>query len=160
MIKSRTTYHPGSDYVSGQLLTKQSFREGCDINFIVRQHAQTGMFTHLNPIAPTYGDNSAAVDLQTSIQAVRDAQANFEQLPAAVRQAASHSPVQLLEMLGNEEAFAHLVDVGLPVHAPDPASPPGGGSVPPSGPPPSKAEPAPAPAAPPQPAAPAAAPPT
>lgn len=134
-IKNRNIYHPGPTYESGPLLTKQSFREACDINFIVKQHASTGVLTHLNPIQPTYGDNGPAIDLQASIQAVRDAQLEFDSLPAAVRQAAQNSPVQLLEMLGDEGAFQHLVEVGLPVDSPPPdlaGAPPGQVGPPPS----------------------------
>lgn len=113
-VKNRRTRYPNRAWVSGELLTKQSFREQCDINFIVKQHASTGLWAHLNPIAATYEDASGAVDLQQSIQAVRDAEAQFYSLPAAVRQAAQNSPVQFLEMLADQEAYDHLVSVGLP----------------------------------------------
>lgn len=147
IIKSRHSYFPGREYVPGELMTKQSFKEQCDINFIVKQHASTGLWSHLNPVAPTYGDVSGAVDLQGSIQAVRNAQADFGALPATVRALAANNPVQFLEMLGNEEAFAHLVAAGLPVEDRAPTLPPAAPPVPASPPspvgPPSPAESAP-----------------
>lgn len=145
IVKSRQEYLPGCDYKPGELMTKQSFKKECDINFIVKQHASTGVWSHLNPIAPTYGDVSEAVDLQGSIQAVRDAQAEFDALPATVRALAANNPVQFLHMLGNEDAFGALVAAGLPVEdrapAQPPAAPPGGSSSPPSGPPSQPADP-------------------
>lgn len=145
IIKSRNVYTPGPEFSPGELMTKQAFKEQCDINFIVKQHASTGVWSHLNPVAPTYGDNTGAEDLQGSIQAVRDAQAEFDALPATVRALAGNNPVQLLEMLGDEDAFAELVAVGLPVEdrapAQPPAAPPGGSPSPPSGPPSQPADP-------------------
>lgn len=37
-------------------LTRQSFKEQCDVNNIVRTFATTGVITHLARIAPEFGD--------------------------------------------------------------------------------------------------------
>lgn len=94
---------------------KQSFKDDCNINLIVKRHAQTGMWDHLANTTPTYGDNSAAVDLQVAFQSVKDAEEAFKQLPAAVRAVVNHDPVRFLEALSDEDDFAFLVDAGLPI---------------------------------------------
>lgn len=94
---------------------KQSFKDDCDINLIVKRHAQTGMWDHLANTTPTYGDNSAAVDLQEAFQSVKDAEEAFRQLPAEVRAVVNHDPVRFLEALSDEDDFAFLVDAGLPI---------------------------------------------
>lgn len=95
--------------------TKQSFKDECDVNVVVRNHAQTGMWAHLNPMAPTYGDFSLATELQKSMQLVSDAQDEFMELPAAVRSLCNNDPVELLSRLAIPTAAQALVDAGLPV---------------------------------------------
>ena len=94
---------------------KPSFKDDCDINLIVKRHASTGMWEHLAQTQPTYGDNSAAVDLGTAFQAVKDAEAAFLQLPAEVRAVVNHDPVLFLEALSDEMGFELMVEAGLPV---------------------------------------------
>lgn len=114
-VKCRNVYYPLSTEGGGEEITIQSERDNCDINLIVRRHAQTGMWTHLNPRQPHYGDFTGAKDLHAAIEQVREATENFAELPAAVRAAANNDPVQFLEMCADEAAFDHLVDEGLPV---------------------------------------------
>lgn len=113
--KDPTKYEPQSTPVGEISRTKQSMQEDCDINLIVKRHAQTGMWDHLNPIAPTYGDFTAAVDLQAAMAAADQAERQFMQLPAEVRAAAQNSPIELLNMLADEDGYQALVKAGLPV---------------------------------------------
>ena len=98
----------------GPSRTKQSFADDCNINLIVKRHAQRGLWDHLSPVAPRYGDFSKATDLQTAIELVTAAEEEFMQLPAAVRTLVDNDPVQLLNALADEDGFRDLVDAGLP----------------------------------------------
>lgn len=109
--RERETYDCGE--VS---MTKQSFKDECDVNVVVRNHAQTGMWSHLNPLNPTYGDYSLAINLQEAIALGQQADIDFAQLPAAVRAACNNNPVELLKHLADPAAAQVLIDLGLPLH--------------------------------------------
>lgn len=94
--------------------TKQSFRDDCDINLIVKRHASTGLWDHLNPTTPTYGDFSAAVELQSAMALVEAAHDAFDALPSAVRKVCDNNPVVMLENLAKPGAFHELVQAGMP----------------------------------------------
>lgn len=104
---------------TGPSLTKQSFKQECDVNFVVKNHAQTGMWAHLNPRAPTYGDFTMAVGLEAAMDLVEQAQADFDELPADVRAACKNDPVQLLQKLADPATAKVLVDLGLPLNVPE-----------------------------------------
>lgn len=103
----------------GPSRTKQDQKEDCDINLIVRRHAQTGFVNHVTRRVPTYGDVSEMVSLQDALEEVRAAQDEFEGLPAAVRAAALNDPVRFLELLASEEGVEVLRDAGLEFREPD-----------------------------------------
>lgn len=105
---------------TGPSLTKQSFKDECDVNVVVRNHAQTGMWAHLNPRSPTYGDFTLAVGLEAAMDLVDQAQSDFDELPADVRAACKNDPVQLLHQLADPVAAQTLVDLGLPLHKSEP----------------------------------------
>lgn len=97
------------------LMTKQSFKDECDVNVVVRNHAQTGMWTHLNPINPTYGNFALATDLQEALAMVEYSETEFSKLPAEVRSACNNNPVELLQRLAHPGDAQILVDLGLPI---------------------------------------------
>lgn len=95
--------------------TKQSFRDECDINRIMKRHAKTGLIDHLSTREPHYGDFSAAVDLHTAMEQVRAAQDDFAALPSEVRNLCLNDPEVLLRALASPEETAALFDAGLPM---------------------------------------------
>ena len=98
-----------------QKRTKQSFKDDCDINLIVRRHASTGMYAHLNPLTPSYGDFSGVVELQDAIALTRQSEADFAELPARVRAVCNNDPVVFLQEVHDPEGIQYLVDAGLPM---------------------------------------------
>lgn len=100
---------------TGPSKTIQSMRDDCDVNLIVKRHASTGLWSHLAPTEPIYGDFTQATDLQTAIERVDQAEASFMELPAAVRQRCLNDPVEFLKLIAAEDTFAELVKLGLPV---------------------------------------------
>ncbi|WNK14757.1 MAG: internal scaffolding protein [Microvirus sp.] len=99
----------------GELLTKQSEKDAADINLIVKTYGRTGAFANVNPIEPRYQDNTGVVDLVDAYQLVREAQDQFDSLPAEVRALADNNPIRFAEMLTDEGAVAALKAVGLPI---------------------------------------------
>lgn len=103
----------------GPSLTKQSFKSECDVNVVVKNHAQTGMWSHLNKREPTYGDFTMATGLQEAMDLVDSAQEDFDELPAEVRSACDNDPVKLLAKLADPVQANELVELGLPLHEPE-----------------------------------------
>ena len=99
----------------GDVVTHQSFKDECDINLIVRRHAQTGLWDHVAKRQPHYGDFSEARDLADAVELVNQANQGFMELPAAVRKAVQNDPVKLLQAMADPLAFDALVQLGLPV---------------------------------------------
>lgn len=112
--------------------TKQADAKACDINEIIKRHAQTGNISHLNPKSPQFGDYSNSVDLHQAMNAVQQAKQRFAELPSAIRAAAHNRPENFLAMLESQEGQDELVALGLeldgyeapqkPLPTPDPNS--------------------------------------
>ncbi len=98
-----------------QQRTKQSFKDDCDVNLIVKRHASTGLWSHLNPTMPSYGDFSGVVELQDAIATVEAAELDFDALPAAVRAACNNDPVQFLMEVNDVDGVLALAEAGLPM---------------------------------------------
>lgn len=92
--------------------TKQSFKDECDINLIIKKYKQTGQITHLANSQGEYGFATS----QTFDQAMRivaDAQSQFEELPATVRAHFDNNPAAFLDAAQDESRRSEFVDLGL-----------------------------------------------
>jgi len=95
--------------------TKQSFRDECDINLIVKRHASDGLLAHLNPRLPKYGDFSASIELRDAMELVTEAQKGFAQIPAEVRAMCNNDPALFLNMVNDPNHIEALAEAGLPM---------------------------------------------
>lgn len=98
--------------------TKQSFRDECDVNLIVKNHGRNGVVSHFNGAEPSFGDYTEAVDLKAAMDRVFEANETFASLPSAVRRVAGESPVEMLAMLQDPDGANDLVDAGLDLELP------------------------------------------
>lgn len=97
-------------------LTQQHFAKDCDIN-VLWDRFRRGDMSVVNPRPAFTGDFSHAVSLHEARILMEEAQAEFDALPAKVRQAAG-DPETLLRMLEDEEGAATLQAAGLPLRLP------------------------------------------
>jgi len=139
-VKNRNEYHRRETLIEGDSLTKQQFKKDCDVMEIVRRHATTGLWDHLERRTPQYGDFSMATELHEALQLVDISRAEFMELPASVRDAVDNDPVAFLRALADPDGFHALVEAGMPVeptYVPPgtPETPPAQGA-PPTGAPP------------------------
>lgn len=127
---------------SEEIRTKQSFKEDCDINAIVRKCSKGKMLTHVAKSPPQFGDfTTGGLDFRDSLHAVQEAQAAFMELPASIRAAHENDPAKLMEWLDDPANQKQAEEKGLisPPHSkgeePEapPANPPEEGGSPPSG---------------------------
>ena len=92
--------------------TKQSFRDECDINNILRQFNVTGQLP-VGSVQPQYGDFSGITDYQSALNAVMAAQDSFLQLPAKVRAKFDNDPALFVEFASDEANKDEMKALGL-----------------------------------------------
>jgi len=117
-VKNPITYDrdqnsAGSTFVfSKPSLAKQSFRDECDINNILRQFNVTGQLP-AGSVQPQYGDFSGITDYQSALNAVMAAQDSFLALPAKVRARFDNDPALFVDFASDEANRDELKALGL-----------------------------------------------
>lgn len=95
--------------------TKQSFREQCDINIMMKKYQQ-GIPINMNTLAqPEYGDFANADDYHTAANKVIQADQAFAALPAEIRARFRNDPAELLEFIRDpdQEHLEEAIELGL-----------------------------------------------
>lgn len=105
--------------------TKQSFKDECDINTIIRRFLRTGVLDFAQKHEPRYGD-CTGVEYQAAMQTVAAAKSLFNDLPAALRARFENEPAKFLEFVQDERNAEEARELGLlkPVATPAPAPAP------------------------------------
>lgn len=93
-------------------MTKQSFKEECDINHLIKRYKKTGVVTHLNALEAQYGD-LGAVDFQEAMDIVVRANGLFADLPSKVRKRFGNDPAAFLEFMNSSENADEMIALGL-----------------------------------------------
>lgn len=131
--------------VVGESRVKRSLRDQVDVNAIVRKWQSTGVLQQVISQEPRYGDFSNVDDYKSAVDRVRAAEADFDALPAHIRQAVRNDPQVFLELALDPERRQEMVELGLgevanylhgPVEEPVPEPPPSEPSGEPEGEPP------------------------
>jgi len=92
---------------------KQSFKDECDINNILRQYSNTGMVTHIRNEQPRYADLPDDVDFQTAMNTVIQAESAFASLPSKVRNRFHNDPAEFLAFMADPKNEAEMIALGL-----------------------------------------------
>jgi len=98
----------------GESRTKQSFKDECDINVIVRRFGVTGVAPGTTKV-PMYGDFSDVGDFSTCVDRMMQAQANFDTLPSDVRRRFRNDPQEFLEFCSNPGNLDEMRKLGLAI---------------------------------------------
>lgn len=119
-------------------MTKQAFKDECDINNIVRKFEATGILDHVNQAAARglYQDLPSGLDLQAGLEMIRQAEEAFMALPAAARAEFDNDPVLFVEAFNNptEAQQERFIALGLAKDT-RPPKPPEAPAAPPAPPP-------------------------
>ena len=103
----------GFDF-SKDVVTKQSFKDECDIHNILSQYRQTGVINHLADASPEYADVSEyPQDYQVVAESARSAAAAFADLPEAVRRRYHDDPATFLKALVDPAESSFLTDAKI-----------------------------------------------
>ncbi|UIB81478.1 internal scaffolding protein [Flyfo microvirus Tbat2_160] len=112
----RTPYAPHKRFGMkgfGPSRTKQSFMDECDVNLIIKRHAETGVLPTFNNLEGHYGDFSNVDDYQSALNSVMHANAAFEALPSDVRNRFRNDPKNLLQFVLDEKNRDEAIALGL-----------------------------------------------
>lgn len=96
-----------------RLITKQSFKDECDINNIMKKYKNTGMLPEMIKTQPQYGDFSEVSDYMESMNIVLKAQEQFQNLSADVRNRFQNDPAQFLDFANDPKNGEEMVKMGL-----------------------------------------------
>ena len=144
VVRNPTTTIQIDTDVGGPSLTKQSFKDECDLNKIMAKYQRTGVMTHVNNFGMKYGE-VPALDFRQALHLVIDAQDEFDELPSEVRKRFANDPAEFLAFMedpnNREEArLLGLLNDSDRLPSEDPPTLPPESSAGPSGDSPSSAE--------------------
>lgn len=94
--------------------TQQSMRDEADINVLVKRFGVTGQMP-VSVRIPEYQDFDAVFDFQSAQNAILQAQASFNAMPAEVRSRFDNSPQRFLEFCANPANLDEMRKIGLAV---------------------------------------------
>ncbi len=105
--------------------TKQSFRDECDINFIMDKWKRTGQIPDnmVGTMKPQYGDFTDSNDYMDACNSVIAAKEAFASLPAFLRDRFANEPANLIRFLSIPENQEEAIKLGL-AEAPTPEGEP------------------------------------
>lgn len=117
----RSSYNYDTDEVSNETgmkfdpdegRTQQSFAEECDINTIVSRFGLTGELPE-NFRAPVSGDFTGVSDFHSAMNAVRQAQEQFDAMPGELRARFDNDPQKLMRFVENEKNREQAMELGI-----------------------------------------------
>lgn len=108
--------------VEGESRTKQSFKEECDINNILKRYQRDGLLSHVNKYQGVYSDLGTVEEYHSSMNQVIAAQAAFDSLPSSIRLRFANDPAKFLAFVDDPRNGKELVEMGLATARPVPES--------------------------------------
>lgn len=99
-------------------LTRQEFKDECDINNVLKRFERTGVIDHLNNHTAQYGDFLGYPGYQESMNAVIAANEAFAGLPSVIRKRFNNDPAAFLEFVQDESNLDEAVKLGIAVKRP------------------------------------------
>lgn len=100
------------DFTGEKKITKDSFKDECDINTILAKYRQTGVLPEGVGIG-RYGDFSESGDYLASLLVIQKAQDQFNALPSEVRNYFKNDPARMLEFVADKANLDKAYELGL-----------------------------------------------
>lgn len=98
--------------IGGASMTKQSFKDECDINVLMKRYQQSGVLPPVDGRERRYIDGSS-VDYHEAMLMVADARSAFMELSSSLRERFQNDPGRLLEFLEDSRNREEAVALGL-----------------------------------------------
>lgn len=93
--------------------TKQSFKDECDINHIMRNYRDRGLLPQGTTKTARYGDFSTVDDYLQAQNLILRAQRQFSELPSEVRDRFQNDPTRFLTFVTDTANLDEAHDLGL-----------------------------------------------
>lgn len=100
-------------FTEGPSLTKQSMKDECDINGIMKRFERTGLITHNATRQAYFSDVSDVPDFAGAVDVVRKAEAMFMSLPAKLRARFDNDPASYVQFCTDPANRDEMVQLGL-----------------------------------------------
>lgn len=108
---------------STPVITKQSFKDECDINNIMMKYIRTGLVDHVNRYQGRYGDFSDVPDMLQAFDIIERSEEMFNSLPSDIRKDFNNDVVAFLEFAQDPANTDALKEYGLIPDDRTPANP-------------------------------------
>lgn len=102
-----------TSFIGVKGLTKQSMRDECDINKIVKQWDRDGAPIHTAANPPTYGDFDTSMEYQDAMNQLMVADQAFMALPSRTRARVDNDPAKLIDFLADPDNLDEARSLGL-----------------------------------------------
>ncbi|AXH75151.1 MAG: internal scaffolding protein [Microviridae sp.] len=99
--------------VVGESMTKQSFKDECDINVIMRRYEATGILPGMERAVGARYIDCRDIDYQEAMILVASAKSAFADLPARLRDRFGNDPAKLMSFLQDERNLEEARELGL-----------------------------------------------
>jgi phage internal scaffolding protein len=96
----------------GPSLTKQSFAQESNINFIIAKYRQTGLLEHVAEHKGQYGEHQN-IDYHEALNAIRKAEAMFDSIPADIRKRFDNDPGKFVDHVMDPKNQESVYEMGL-----------------------------------------------
>lgn len=93
--------------------TQQQFTDTCDINKIMERWINTGQVTHINRKTGIYGDFSEIQSFDQALNQILDAEAQFMEMPAELRDRFNNDAGQLIRFMDDPKNLEEGRQLGL-----------------------------------------------
>lgn len=104
--------------VSGESMTKQSFKDECDINVIMARYERSGQLPLSDDVRAEFGDFSDSLSFHEASNRIIAAQDAFMRVPAHIRAEFGNDPGRFLEFAIDPKNLDRMVELGLAVKRP------------------------------------------
>ena len=98
---------------TGESLTQQHFQEETEINNILRSHDRNGVIQHIHKGNAIYADFSEITDLSDALHQIKEAQAEFLNIPSKIREKFQNDAGQFFKFASDPDNKDQLVEMGL-----------------------------------------------
>lgn len=119
MVEIRVAFDPkykSSKYATptvGVSMTKQSFKDECDLNKIIAKFRKAGLLDQLEAAPQMYADVSMYADYHQSLERVQNAREMFATLPADIRSDFHNDAGVFVEFAANPDNEDEMRKMGL-----------------------------------------------
>lgn len=107
----------------GPGLTKQSFKDDCDINVILDRYIRNETIPSQANGQPFYGDVSEVTGYREALAIIHDATQLFMQYPAKLRERFMNDPAKFVEFMNDESNREEAIRLGLVAVKEEPKAP-------------------------------------